>query len=254
MTLAADLIALRAARARRPFAPGELPGDAGAAYRVAAVTLDGRAVAAWKLGATTAGTRATFATETIYFGALVAGEVWHVGDPALVPPPVLRGEAEIAVRLGRDVAAGEDVSAVADAALFDAWAPALECPYSAIENIPEAGLTALLADRCAAGALFVGAVRDGIDAAAMDGELAIVVDGAVAAAARPGAALLMPPLAAARGFLVEAARQGVALGAGQWISTGGVTACIALPPDRPVALRFAGVDEFGLALAAGVAA
>ncbi|MBY0394548.1 MAG: hypothetical protein K2Q27_14935 [Novosphingobium sp.] len=250
-----DLLALRAGRARRVLAPADLPADPAAAYALAAETVGqaGKPVAAWKLGATTAGTRTTFVTETIYFGALHGEEVWVAGQsPAHMPPPVFRAEAEIAFRLALDIAAADAVDVAASApsaALFDAWTPALEAPYSCIVNIPEAGLTALLSDRCAAGALFLGPPRDNIRDSAIDSEIAILIDGVVAAAATAPKALLMSPIEAARGFIIEAGRQGVSLARGQWISTGGITPCIDLPSDgTPIGLSFAGEAVFTLDL------
>lgn len=250
-----DLIALRAACARRVFGDDELPTNGDDAYRVAAraVELAGKPIAAWKLGATTAGTRATFNTETIYFGALHPDEVWVAGQcQAHVPPPVFRAEAEIAFRLARDIAPDEAADLASNAApeaLFDAWTPALEAPYSCIVNIPEAGLAGLLADRCAAGALFLGAPRGNVLDPAILGEIAILIAGEVAAAASAPTALLMSPIEAARGFLVEAGRQGASLTCGQWISTGGITPCIDLPGDgRTIGLTFAGELVFTLDL------
>lgn len=250
-----DLIALRAARARRVFAPTELPVDTTAAYAVADQTaaLAGRRIAAWKLGATTAGTRTTFSTDTIYFGALHADEVWMAGESgAHMPPPVFRAEAEIAVRLAMDIATHEAAHSAAHkptAELFDAWAPALEAPYSCIVNIPEAGLVALLADRCAAGCLFLGTPRGDVRASAIDSEIAILIGGTVAASATAPKALLMSPIEAARGFIAEAGRQGVALARGQWISTGGITPCIDLPVDgTAIGLTFGGDEVFTLDL------
>ena len=250
-----ELLALRAGRARRVVSPGELPGDAAAAYALAGetVALSGKPVGAWKLGATTAGTRATFQTETIYFGALYAEEIWTLGtSPAHMPPPVFRAEAEIAFRLAVDIAPGDAARLAESAApetLFDAWTPALEAPYSCIINIPEAGLTALLTDRCAAGALFLGTPRANVLDPAIAGEIAILIDGTKAAAAAAPAALLMTPMEAALGFVAEAGRHGVALSRGQWISTGGITPCIDLPTDgRKIGLAFAVEPVFTLDL------
>lgn len=250
-----DLLALRASRARRVFADDELPTDADAAYALAGQTVAqaGQAVAAWKLGATTAGTRATFTTDTIYFGGLYADEVWMAGaSPALMPPPVFRAEAEIAFRIALDIVPDEAAHRAAHAPsemLFDAWTPALEAPYSCIVNIPDAGLEALLSDRCAAGALFLGRPRSDVRDAALDSEIAILIGGEIAAAATALKALLMSPIEAARGFIAEAGRQGVALARGQWISTGGITPCIDLPSDgTPIGLAFGETEVFTLDL------
>ena len=250
-----DVLALRAARARRVVSPCELPADTSAAYALArqTVALAGRPVAAWKLGATTPGTRATFQTETIYFGAIHQEEVWVAGEsPAHLPPPVFRAEAEIAFRIACDVTPGKAAFVAANtpcAALFDAWAPALEAPYSCIVNIPEAGLVALLSDRCAAGALFLGPARANVLDPSIDSEIAILIGGDVVASAKASEALLMSPIEAARDFIAEAGRQGIALTRGQWISTGGITPCIDLPVDgTAIGLAFARETVFTLDL------
>jgi 2-keto-4-pentenoate hydratase len=249
------LLALRAARARRIFAPDELPTNITAAYALAGETmvLAGQPTAAWKLGATTAVTRATFCTDAIYFGALYDGEVWMAGEStAHMPPPMFRAEAEIAFRLAVDIApydAGHMAANAPSEALFNAWTPALEAPYSCIANIPDAGLAALLADRCAAGALFLGAPRADVRDPAIDSELSILVGGTAAAAGRVPTALLMSSIEAARGFIFEAGRQGTALSQGQWISTGGITPCIDLPTDgTAITLALAGKEVFTLDL------
>lgn len=244
-----ELIALRRDGRRRTAATQDLPSNIAAAYGVAAATLIcmARPVGAWKLGATTAGTRKTFSTDTIYFGGLLEDEMWCVADGAAPPAPlILRGEAEIAFRLARDIAA--DASATAlfgePAKLFDAWAPVIEAPYSCIENIPDAGLGALLADRCAAGALYMGALRTNIADAAIGATIEICIDGRSAASGDAKTSLLMPPVEAAMGFLAIAAQYGVSVKRGQWISTGGITPCIDLPFDQPIGLRFGGKDIF----------
>ena len=252
-----ELMELRRTRNRRRFEAEDLPADAAAAYAVAAqcVAQSERAVAAWKLGATTATTRAIFATETIYFGAIFADEMWTAGQSsAHVPPPVFRAEAEIALRLRIDIPSGQGRRLAAELGpkdIFDAWTPALEAPYSCIENIPGAGLVGLLSDRCAAGALFLGAAKGDVLDPAMDDDIAILIDGVEVCAAKASTALLMSPVAAALGFLGVASDQGVAMERGQWISTGGITPCIDLPLDgRAIGLRFGGHDVFTLDLAA----
>lgn len=251
MTLAAELVALRRAGKRRDFMQAELPADLGGSYRTAmgGVSLTGRPVAAWKLGASSAGTRLVFGTDEIYFGPLVDAEVWRASaSPAHRPPPVFRAEAEIAFRLAADLPPGSARSSD-PSDHFDAWAPALEAPYSAVENLPQAGLRALLADRCAAGALFLGRERPNIFDSDIDSELAICAGGEVLAASRARDGLVMAPLAAAMAFLDQAKVHGVPLKRGQWVATGGITSCVDLPLDgRAITLRLNGDIEFTLDL------
>jgi 2-keto-4-pentenoate hydratase len=246
-----ELVRLRRQSQQRAVHPSELPSSIEGAYDIASATIGilGAQVAAWKLGATTAGTRRTFATESIYFGALLPEEVWTATDGAHVPAPaILRGEAEIAFRLAVDIASEKSEAAQSRPAseLFDAWAPAIEAPYSSLENLVEAGLRALLMDRCAAGALYLGAARGNVIDPGINGLLEICADGSCIAQGTAREALLMPPLDAARGFLQVAATQGVNLRRGQWISTGGITPCVPLPAGKPIQLMLDGQTEFNL--------
>jgi len=246
-----ELIRLRHHSVRRSVATTEIPPNIEAAYDLAASTIGylGTQVAGWKLGATTAGTRRTFATNDIYFGALLPQEIWASTESGSPPaPPFLQGEAEIAFRLAVNVASEDSEAALAGPAteLFDAWAPAIEAPYSCLDNIAEVGLRALLMDRCAAGALYLGTTRPNIHDDAIEQMLEIFADGARVAQGNAKTALLMTPLEAALGFLKLAAAKGAQVRRGQWISTGGITPCVALPFLSPIRLVLGGQTEFNL--------
>ena len=246
-----ELIVLRAAGQSRSFAASELPSSLAAAYDVAAATLGllGSEPAGWKLGATTPATRRIFAADEVYFGALLADEIWDSTLATEPPvPPVLRGEAEIALRLAADIRYDQSEAALKSSTteLFDAWAPAIEAPYSCVRDVAELGLRALLMDRCAAGALYLGEPRSNVDDPAMEQAIEIVVDGVGVAQGTAHASLLMTPREAARRFLRVAAEQGVSVRRGQWISTGGITACVMLPLGEPIQLTLGGKQIFTL--------
>jgi 2-keto-4-pentenoate hydratase len=246
-----ELIALRAGGQSRSFAASELPSSVAVAYDVAAATLGllGSDPAGWKLGATTAATRRIFATDEVYYGALLADEIWDSTLATEPPvPPVLRGEAEIALRLAVDIRYDQSEAALESSAmeLFDAWAPAIEAPYSCVREIAELGLRALLMDRCAAGALYLGEPRSNVEDPAMEQAIEITVDGVSVAEGAAHASLLMTPREAARRFLRVAAEQGVSVRRGQWISTGGITACVMLPLGKPIQLSLGGKQIFNL--------
>lgn len=250
-----ELLALRAGGQRRSFAASELPPSVAAAYDVAAATLGllGSEPAGWKLGGTTAATRRTFAADEIYYGALLADEIWDSTVAAKPPvPPVLRGEAEIALRLAMDIPYDQSEAALRspDSELFDAWAPAIEAPYSCVQGLEELGLRALLMDRCAAGALYLGEPRLTMEDPAMDQAIEIIADGVRVARGTAHSSLLMTPREAARGFLQVAADQGVSVRQGQWLSTGGITACVMLPLGRPIQLTLGGKQIFDLTVPA----
>src|SRR4051812_32396608 len=114
-----ELILLRAGGQSRSFAASELPSSVAAAYDVAAATLGllGSEPAGWKLGGTTAATRRIFATDEVYYGALLADEIWDSPLAAEPPvPPVWRGEAEIAFRLAADIRFDESEAALKSSA------------------------------------------------------------------------------------------------------------------------------------------
>lgn len=220
----------------------QVPADLDEAYRLLfdAVRGDEHFGAAWKLGGTTAVTRRIFKVEKLYFGPLHASEI-------LVSPPVapgrrlheVKGEAEIALRIAPTaaavIAAGEAAIAAAPAgALFDAWSVALELPSSPITNLVDAGVNALVADRCASGSLVLG------PATAYDGshdwsggKLRTEQDG-VTIAEGGLEALVAAPDVCGRDFLIEAVRHGFTPKPGQWISTGGITPCVGLTPGAAV--------------------
>jgi 2-keto-4-pentenoate hydratase len=251
---ARELIALRRTCRRRTFSASEVPESAASAYETAAAVLGllGEPTAAWKLGATNAKTREVFGTDEVYFGGLAASEVWHADVPTTAPClPVFKAEAEIALRLAHDIPndPGRSLDEVLPDRPFDAWAPSLEAPYSCVENLPDAGLAALLMDRCAAGALFLGSPRGDVDDDAMNDRIEILAAGITVAAADTSA-LLMSPAEAALAFLTIARTAGFALRKGQWIATGGLTACVPLPHGEPVELRFAGKSVFSVVVSA----
>lgn len=239
---ASDILLLRAADQYRSFRAEEIPKDDSAAYRLSLECIDGISenIAAWKLGGSTAITRAAFNTEKIYFGAMVESEVYHpphVGSLCVKLP--LRGEAEIALRLACDIT-DEILEHPVSADIFDAYAPVIECPWSVVADLPQAGLRALLMDRCASGELLLTASRP-YDPAALDGVLEIVADNTVLTSGRSSASLLMSPESAAIEALGAMLANGYRPTAGHWIATGGITACVPLPLGTPFSLLYDGV-------------
>jgi 2-keto-4-pentenoate hydratase len=201
---------------------------------------------AWKLGATTTGTRKAFNTEQVYYGAVMEQEIWCKGDdPHNIEIPIFRGEAEIAVRVGQDVP--NDLRFKITNKIFDAFAPCIESPWSVVSNLPDAGLPALIMDRCAAAGLFIGDVRT-IDELEMGRELRIIVDGKTVALGSAPESLIMSPMNAALAAIDVIQKNGLALKKGQWIATGGVTPCVELPHDQAVQLYFGDSLEYEISM------
>lgn len=210
---------------------------------------DARFGAAWKLGGTTPTTRAAFRVDKAYFGCLHESEVVH--EPTAVAVAhlcELKGEVEIALRLSaamadRTVADLRELQTAGPATgdpIVDAWCVALEMPASAIINLPEAGIAALVADRCAAGCLALGRPR-ALDDDGWSGRAALVLEqGGVVLARGDIGCLVASPYECVVDFCAEAVAHGFRPRPGQWIATGGLTPCVGLQPGRRVAVRHNG--------------
>jgi len=246
-SLATLINQLRGERSRTVFADLGLSLNEHLAYEIARENIgtDNRCVVAWKLGGTTAFTRALFQVDNVYMGPLLEGELSTVSTSVLQLPdlPVLAGEAEIALRL-RDAGANMPYAVKLDPIdAFDAWAVGVEFPYSVFSDLPDAGIGALLADRCAAGSLVLGNEYEGIP----PGEfcISIILDNGRIAEGNQDA-LLMSPVEAALEFRHIALEAGFELKPGQWVTTGGVTKCLPLDGIHSLTLKLDGETEFTL--------
>ena len=194
-------------------------------------------ISAWKLGGTNNYTQKLFNVEEAYFGPLFANEIFFIenGKGNLPKLSLLKGEAELALRLS-DFGAENLNSESQDANLiFDAWSVAIEFPYSVFSDLPEAGVAALIADRCAAGALVLGPIQKGLPS--KEFTIAIEVNGQQRSAGSQDD-MLLHPTDAALAFRNLAFEYGFDLRAGQWISTGGLTSCLRLTKDDILTLEY----------------
>jgi 2-keto-4-pentenoate hydratase len=232
------------------LAPDEVPASIDEAYRLLlAETAGDRAYGkAWKLGGTTESTRRTFNVDRLYFGPLHESEILLA--PTRAPGKKLfelKGEAEIALRISEkavDLTAVTEaqIDAAALAELFDAWCITLELPSSPVENLVEAGVNALVADRCAAGALILGP-QYSINTAADWHRAALRIDQDGKVLAEGGVDFLVDaPDVCARQFLKEARRVGFSPRSGDWISTGGLTPCVKLAVGGIISVLFNEVE------------
>jgi 2-keto-4-pentenoate hydratase len=230
-------------RERSPLRPvrlteGQRPPSLEAAYAAQAALqrAEPERWGGWKLGGTNAGSRAAFGVGRPYYGALDRAEILENPTHAPgFPLAELKGEAEIALRL----APGLDGA--------DAWCVALEMPSSPLEGLPEIGVAALVADRCAAGALVLGPVREGPPPS--DGRIAQEIDGQRLSEGRI-ADLSASPAELLADFLTLARSHGQPLAAGQWVATGGVTACLPYAPGSRVRVLLDGEPALDLLIAA----
>lgn len=172
-------------------------------------------IGAWKLGGTTPLTQKIFNVSETYFGPIYTHEVFEAGATLVLPLSECKIELEIACRVGRD-----DI---------DAWCVCAEMPSSGIRDLPGKGVTALVADRCAAGALVLGEACpiDDIGAAPTAG-VDLIFEGQVLTNGGTDG-LVDTPLNIARGFLTLAKDHGFSPQPGQWIAAGGMTPCVEVP-------------------------
>jgi len=109
---------------------------------------------------------------------------------------------------------------------IDAWTICAEMPSSGIKDLPDRGVTSLVADRCAAGALILGSPRpiDTISDAPKSG--VDLISGGVVLTSGGTDGLTDAPLNIAHVFLTRARELGFEPQKGQWIATGGMTPCV----------------------------
>lgn len=182
----------------------------------------------WKIGGSNHASRAAFGVDRLYYGALAREEIL----PQPAPPPTaalpeLKGEVEIALRLD------------ATATGFDAWCVALEMPASALAGLQDLGVVALVADRCAAGALVLGPIETGRLPGA-DARFGQLVNGVVRADAGYEA-LTDGPEEILCDFIALARAHGAPLAPGQWVATGGITPCLTYSKGDRVEVTLDGV-------------
>jgi 2-keto-4-pentenoate hydratase len=223
--------AVRSPVGARRLSAAEKPATLEQAYAaVAALTRsDPDRWGGWKLGGSNHASRAAFGVDRLYYGALDRSEI--LMGPVRAPGFALhelKGEVEIALRIS------------ADGAGHDAWCIALEMPSSPLQGLPGLGVAALVADRCAAGALLLGPIRQGRLPDLTTAHLAQSVNGAVLSEARPEDSLTATPEALLAEFIALARSHDAPVRPGHWVATGGITACLAYAPGDRVEVTLDG--------------
>lgn len=203
------------------------------------VSNSGQRIAAWKLGGTTHSTKALFNVDQLYFGPLYAQEIYGHGDRVDLTLAESKVEIELAARINASV----------DGA--DSWCLCAELPSSPIADMPSAGASALVSDRCAAGALVLGPQADTSYANGLASADAIElrVNGTCVASGSLSALTTLPH-AIVRDFLHLAPQHGFHPQPGQWIATGGLTPCVEVPRHAHIDVMANGKQalSFGLSL------
>lgn len=206
--------------------PSDVPANLEAAYDgiLKVIEKNDCAWKGWKLGGSNHATQAAFNVSEIYFGPLHETEIMQGSGAA---PGLdlcqLQGEVEISLRIAPDGVG------------YDAWCVSLEMPASALENLPAAGVSALVADRCGAGALLLGPVHDGPLPDLRDARFALCKgDERLSEAGLD--ALIGKPDAILADFLDLARGLGFSPAPGDWVATGGITACCAFSEGDDVSI------------------
>lgn len=226
--------------------PADLPADLDGTYTGLArlTAAEPTRWGAWKLGGTNAGSRAAFRVDRLYYGAIAQNEILHTSTVCPlaapgVPLAELKGEVEIALRIS------------ADGRGWDAWCVALEMPASPIMGLVDLGVVALVADRCAAGALVLGPAQEG-PLPGPQARLRQDIDGTPAGEGTV-ALLTAPPTDLLAEFLEMARAHGAPVAPGQWVATGGITPCLSYRPGQHILVRLDEVPVFDLTINTGSA-
>lgn len=242
MNAAVEAAGERLARARAQHRlieplPDTVLADVPGAYRVqrAAVAALARPVAGWKLGATTGAVQTLLRLQAPFSAPLVASAC-HPSGAKLELLPGTRGvEVELAFRMARDLPARQQGYPPDDIV------PAIASLHPALEIVGTREQRAALDGRHAIAdfGLNVAFVHGAAIAGWRELDLASIaarclLDGAEAARGTADLVLGSPLLA-----LAWLTRQGVALRAGDWISTGSITGITPLHPAAHV------VGDFG---------
>ncbi len=181
----------------------------------------------WKLGGSNHASRAAFRVDRPYYGAVAQDEILVQPDVAPGRPLAeLKGEVEVALRL--------DASCTG----YDAWCMALEMPASALMDLVGLGVVALVADRCAAGALVLGPLQTGPVPGA-EARFGQRING-TPRGDHGYETLVGDPPAILTEFLAMARGHGAPLAPGQWVATGGIGPCLGYAPGDRVEVMLDG--------------
>lgn len=221
--------------------PGTAPATLADAYRVqdAAIALDGRTVAGWKVG------KIDPPVDGVdrLVGPIFADQVHRYDGVAVAMPVFARGfaaaEAEYLLCLGTAPDPEKTRYSNAEAAeLIAAVHVGIEIASSPFVGINDLGPTVTVSDFGNNNGLVVGPAIDGwrdIDLGTWPVEL--IVNGARIGAAT-AATMLDGPFGAARFLFELAAARGIALKPGDWISSGAVTGVHRVQVGDTVTVRF----------------
>lgn len=229
-----------------------VPVDATSAYETARVIAEnlGWEIGGWKIAATNARMQKSLRTDTPIFGRVF--KQFILDSPALFQGRQLLhpvAEPEFVVKLGADLPARDGTYTRDDvSAAVESIHPGLEiaeCRFIHDENFPP--LTAVLADGSGSGSVIVGdAIPDWAEQDFAPLNISLCVDGKEKRHGNVGEAI-EHPLVPLTWLANELSRQGIALKAGQIVSTGTLTGMILVRPGNELNADF---GQFGYVEAA----
>lgn len=241
-TIARAFVEARREGRALPDFPGTMPATLQDAYLVqdAALTIAGGHVAGWKVGKIAPPVEG----EERLTGPIFADQVLGGVDAPAMPvfaDGFAAAEAEFLLRL---VAAPDpsktDYTLAEARALVDAVHVGIEVASSPFPGINTHGPAVTVADFGNNNGLVVGAAAEGWQEADIDAwPVTLSINGAEIGRATT-ATMLDGPFGAVRFLLEHAARRGLALAAGQWVSTGAVTGVHPVRPGDRVVATFDG--------------
>ena len=242
--IAGRFLAARRAAAGLDDYPGDFPATLDEAYAIQdeAIARWGRPVIGWKVGRVPPPLIERFGTDRL------AGPIFRQerppGNGGALEMPVFAegfaaGEAEFLLRIGTAPPPGKRDFSLAEAAgLIGAVHCGIEVASSPLGTINELGPIAVISDFGNNNGLVIGPEIPGWRSSGFeDWEVVTTIDGAEVGRGR-AAGFPDGAIGAARFLFELMARRGIALSAGQWISSGAVTGVHAAKPGQRVEARF----------------
>lgn len=241
ITIARSFVDARRAGTGLADYPGSVPATLGDAYLVqdAAIRLDGRQVVGWKVGRINPPREGADRLA----GPIFADQVTQ-GDDAGMPviaDGFAAAEAEYVLRIGTAPDPGKRDYTLDEArALIDVVHVGIEIASSPFPGINAGGAAVTISDFGNNHGLLVGAEADGWQDADINAwRVELLIDGQPIGDAT-AATMLDGPFGAARFLFEHLATRGIAVEAGQWISSGAVTGVHEVEVGHRVEARFDG--------------
>lgn len=224
-----------------PDYPGAVPQTLAEAYLIqdAAIRIDGRRVAGWKVGRINPPREGADRLA----GPIFADAVRHGDDAAMaiLADGFAAAEAEYVLRVGRTLDPAKTRYTLDEArAAIDAVHVGIEIASSPFPGINAGGAAVTISDFGNNNGLLIGRPADGWREGDINGwRVELLIDGQPIGDAT-AAIMLDGPFGAARFLFEHLARRGIAVEAGQWISSGAVTGVHEVTIGQRVEARFDG--------------